>query len=184
MCRKKEITQKGVITLEACISVLSFMMLMLLFAGFFRMFMAQNLTAHAVLETAQSLSLDAYSAEKIGSGNWGSVGELINNLFDYINNDDFSSYQDWYSDDADAAVKDIVRTRFIAYLSGGDKTAADMLLKRLNVENGVDGIDFSGTCVKDGVLYVTLRYQLKYDFKIGNLGKVEVYQKACAKIWQ
>lgn len=184
MCKWKEKTQKGIITLEACISVLFFLMLMLLLAGLFRMFMAQNLIAHATLETVQSLSLDAYSAKKIGSGNWGSVGELINNLFDLTNNDDFSSYKDWYSAPPDLPVKEVVKTRFIAYISGGDKTKADDLLRRLNIEDGIEGIDFSDSVVKEGVLYVVLKYRLEYDFKIGGLGEIEVTQKACAKIWQ
>ena len=164
--------QKGIITLEACISVLSFFMLMILLAGLFRMFMAQNLLAHAALETAESLALDAYSGNKIGSGNWGSVGDLINNLFDLANNDDFSTYEDWYTDSSDVSVGGAVQTRLIAYLSGGDKTEADKLLKRLNIKDGIEGIDLSESHVENGILYVVLKYQLEYDFKIGNLGEI------------
>lgn len=180
---KKE-NQEGIITLEACISVLSFLMLMLLLAGLFRMFMAQNLLAHAALETAESLALDAYSANKIGGGNWESIGDLINNLFESANNDDFSTYDTWYDDSPDASVGNAVQTRLTAYLSGGDRTEADELLKRLNVKDGIEGIDLSESHVENGVLYVVLKYQLEYDFKIGNLGEVKVSQTACSKIWK
>ena len=53
--------QRGMVTLEACVSVLSFLLLMLLLSSLFVMFMAQNMTAHALLQTAESLSLDAYT---------------------------------------------------------------------------------------------------------------------------
>lgn len=41
--------EEGAITLEACVSVLVFLVLMLFLAGFFKMYMAQNATAHTLL---------------------------------------------------------------------------------------------------------------------------------------
>lgn len=186
MAEKRRLTenQRGIISLEACISVLSFLILMLLLAGLFRMFMAQNLTAHAALESAQSLALDAYSGKKIGNGSWESTGSLLNGVFDRINNDDFSSYDDWFSENADVSVENAVEKRFIGFLAGGDRTKADQLLKRLNVKEGIEGVDFSFSKTENGMLYVEIRYQLEYDFQIGGLGTVEVKQKACAKLWQ
>lgn len=178
----------GLLSLEACISVLIFMMMMLILAGLFRMFMAQNATAHAVLETAQSLSLDAYAGEKIGNGGWGSesVGDLINGLFGLYYDNDFSSYDNWFGEaaDRDADVGEVVKRRFTAYISGGDENEADELLERLNVVNGLGGIDFTGSRVENGTLYVNVKYKLKYDFQIGGLGQVDVEQEACAKLWQ
>lgn len=176
----------GLLSLEACISVLIFMMMMLILAGLFRMFMAQNATAHAALETAQSLSLDAYAGKKIGNGSLDSVGDLINGLFGLFNDDDFSSYDNWFGEEADqdANVEEVVKRRFTAYLSGGDTSGADELLERLNVVDGLEGIDFSGSRVENGKLYVSVKYKLKYDFQIGGLGQVEVEQEACAKLWQ
>lgn len=76
--------EEGAITLEACVSVLVFLVLMLFLAGFFKMYMAQNATAHTLLQTSQSLSLDEYSAERIGNGGWESVGDLINGLLNCL----------------------------------------------------------------------------------------------------
>ena len=186
--REEEENQKGMITLEACISVLFFLVLMLLLAGVFRMFMAQNATAHAALETAESLALDAYAAGRIGSENVESVGDLLGGIFELTNNDNFSTYSRWYRDPAEGTLNEdvakAVKKRFIGYLSGGDSAEADNILRRLNVVDGIDGIDFSSSCVNDGVLYVELRYQLEYDVHIGNFGKVAVIQKACSKLWK
>ena len=176
---------RGIISLEACISVISFLLLMLVLAGFFRMFMAQNMTAHAALETAQSLSLEAYSAKKLGNGSLKSVGDFINGLFGKIDDDNFSSYEDWFSSESkQAALPGIAKTRFAAYISGDSEQEADELLERLNVVDGMDGIDFSGSYVENGMLYIVVKYELKYDFKLGKLSTVKVNQKACAKLWE
>lgn len=179
----------GSLSLEACISVMFFLILMLLVAGFFRMFMAQNMTAHAALETAESLSLDAYAAKKMGNEkitdlSVESVNGFVNGLFDYFDDDDFFSYNDWYSDKTDEELASAVKRRFVAYISGGDEEEADQLLSRLNVKDGLKGIDFSESCVKDDILYVNIKYQLNYDFHIGSLGEIDVNQNACAKIWK
>lgn len=174
----------GMLSLEACISVMFFLILMLLLAGFFRMFMAQNVTAHAALETAESLSLDAYAAEKIGNGGIGSVGELINSLIPYNSDDNFSSYNDWVSKEPDESVESAVKTRFIAYVSGGDADEADRFLKRLNVKDGLQGMDFSSSRVENNILYVRIKYKLKYDFHLGNLGEIQVDQEACSRLWK
>lgn len=68
--------EEGAITLEACVSVLVFLVLMLFLAGFFKMYMAQNATAHTLLQTSQSLSVDEYSAEKLGNNGLASVGDF------------------------------------------------------------------------------------------------------------
>lgn len=184
---KKAENKKGIITLEACITVLFFIMLMLLILGLYRMFMVQNTTAHAAFETAESLSLNAYSAEKLGNGDWDSVGDLINGLFGMFSNSDYSTYDNWYDSDenaGDANLADTVKTRFVAYLSGGDEDAADLFLESLNVADGLEGLDFSGSYIDSGILYVQVKYDLQYDFKIGPLDTVSVEQTACAKLWK
>lgn len=180
--RKGQEKTAGMLSLEACISVMLFMVLMLLMAGLFRMFMAQNLTAHAALETAESLSLDAYAGEKIGDGGTGSVGEFVNGLFDYYNDDRFFTYHNWF--DGEESVESAVKKRFTAYISGGDTAKADQFLELLNVEDGLEGIDFSGSRIEDHILYVHIKYKLDYDFHFGSMKSVQVDQKACARLWK
>lgn len=190
----------GMISLEACISVLAFMMLMLLMAGLFRMFMAQNATAHAALETAESLALDAYQAEKLevarmdSMETWKSVNNFLNGLFAAGADENFSSFDRWYDgkesgtiqekENAKVLLENTVKTRFVAYLTGGDEDEADAMLTRLNVVDGLKGINFSGSRVENGVLYVNIKYKLKYDFQIGGLGQIDVEQESCSKLWK
>lgn len=183
----------GMITLEACISVLSFLMLMLFISGLFVVFMAQNLTAHVTLQTAQSLSLDAYSNEKIthsieNMDDADSLGKLIEAFVIRFfgeggeNKEYFVTTDDWYNDPA--KIEEVVKKRFTGYLSGGDENRANSILSMLNVKGDLGDLDFSGSHVKDGTLYVVLSYELEYDFNIGDLGTIKVTQTACAKLWK
>lgn len=181
---------KGAITLEACVSVLSFLILMLLLSSLFLMYMAQNATAHAVLETSESLSLDAYSSSKntIEEGHIGSVEQYISEFVSHFwgrpsKSTSFADSTRWYESKT-IKVPDVVKRRFIGYLAGGDEEKADKELKRMNVVNGLTGLDFSESYVSNDVLYVVLNYELEYDFNIWNMGKVSVHQKACSKLWK
>ena len=182
--------QRGAITLEACVSVLSFMVLMLLISSLFVMFMAQNVTAHVTLQTSESLSLDPYKIESLMKAD-GKIGSLGENLGQFItkwfgsatDNPYYVTDDRWYSGDAEQIEK-AIKTRFIGYLAGGDEVAADEMLLRLNVVDGLSGLDFSESYVVNDTLYIVLKYNLEYDFNIWGLGTVEVEQKACSKLWK
>lgn len=180
--RRKE--EKGAITLEACVSVLAFLVLMLMLSGLFKLFMAQNATAHTLLQTSQSLSLDVYSAEKIGNGGLGSVGELINGLFGLINNDDFTAYEKCYEEGGNEVKATAIKERFVGYLAGGDTEVADAFLKRVKVVDGLDGLDFSESYVVDDTLHIVLKYELEHDMNVWNVENIEVRQTACSKLWK
>lgn len=187
MQKKKE---SGVITLEACVSVFIFLFLMLLLSGLFKMFMAQNMTAHVLLESTQSLALDEYSAKKLGHGDgFGSVGDLINTIFGWTNNDNFTSYEKCYTTGKDAQVNvEAVKRRFIGYLAGGEdakkaEAAADAFLKKVKVVNGVKGLDFKESYVENGTLHIVLKYELEQEINIWDVTNVKVRQTACSKLW-
>ena len=186
----KKDSQAGVVTLEACVSVLSFLLLMILLSSLFFMFMAQNVTAHTVLQTAQSLSFDTYTIEKmkLDNGKVGSIGELLGSVAVDLfgspsENPYFVSNTRWHSGDK-TELTDILQKRFIGYISGGDPSEADAFLKNLNVVGGLSGLDFSESSVEEDVLYIVLRYELEYEFTAWGMGVVEVEQKACAKLWK
>lgn len=186
--KKKDI--KGVITLEACVAVLSFLILMLLLSSLFVMFMAQNVTSHTILQTSQSLSMDVYSTEQLSvdSGSVGSVGDylgqFVTSLFGSSDeNPAFVTDDKWYEGENEK-IAQAVKTRFVGYLTGGNETEADEFLERMNIVDGLDGLDFTGSYVDNDTLYIVLKYNLEYDFNIWNVGKVEVEQTTCSKLWK
>ena len=181
----------GVITLEACVAVLSFLILMLLLSSLFVMFMAQNATAHTVLQTSESLSIDNYSAKHIGTGGFSNASDAVVSIANFIGDlfgvpDDNPNFtgKDKLADASEDDLPKIINKRFIGYLSDGDEKEADRLLKQMNVVNGLDGLDFTDSYVEDDTLYIVLKYELEYDFNIWNVGKVPVKQTACSKLWK
>ncbi len=191
--------ESGMVTLEACISVLFFMIVMFLFYGLFVMYMAQTATAHAVLQTSQSLAVDNYAANKLEDG--ANIPDSINGLKNLMvkflkstdlnlipdNTNSFASNKkmeyDISGDDVEENVSEMAKKRFIAYLANGDDDKADSMLKNMNVENGLAGLDFSESKIEHGNLRVVLKYQLNYEFQIAELGKVQVKQESVSKLW-
>lgn len=186
----RKTNEKGVITLEACVAVLSFLILMLLLSSLFVMFMAQNVTSHTVLQTSQSLSMDVYSTERLSvdSGSIGTVGDYVGQFITGLfgsseDNPAFVTDDKWY-DEEEEQVAAAVKNRFVGYLTGGNTSEADEFLERMNIVDGLEGLDFSSSYVENDTLYIVLKYNLEYDFNIWNVGTVEVKQTTCSKLWK
>ena len=181
-------SEKGMVSLEACITVLFFMVIMFLLSGLFIMYMAQNATAHALLQTSQSLALDNYAASEIGTGDFSSFKDLmVKILGDKIGfipdaNSSFATNEELSKKTAD--IPAMAEKRFIAYLAGGDRDKADTMLRQMKVENGIDGLNFSESKVEGSDLKIVLTYELNYVFQIAELGKVEVRQETSSKLWE
>jgi len=81
-------------------------------------------------------------------------------------------------------VSEAVKSRFVGYLNGGNEEEASSFLKNLNIVNGLDGLDFSGSYVENDTLYVNLKYEMEYDFQPANMENIKVEQTACSKLWK
>lgn len=186
--------EHGFVTLEALITVLFFMVIMFLFYGLFLMYMAQNATAHAILQTSQSLSVDNYAANQLGDGTGfpDGIEDLMVKFFKSLNiglipqdDDYFVSNTEMKTSIDGNNVPEMVKKRFVAYLAGGDEAKADSMLKSMNVEKGLEGLDFSKSEIVDSkYIKVVLKYQLNYEFQIAELGKVDVKQESLSKLWK
>ena len=171
--------QRGAVTVEACVSVLIFILLTLMLSSLFVMFMAQNTTAHVALQTSESLSMDVYRIETLIKED-GKIGSIGDNAED---NPAFVTDARWYLDKE--KIPEAIKTRFVGYLTGsGDTDKANEFLQQLNIVNGLDGLDFSESYVSEDTLYIVLKYKLQYDFNIFDLGEVDVEQKTASKLWK
>lgn len=79
---------------------------------------------------------------------------------------------------------DVVRSRFIAYLAGGDEAMAEKILEKYHIKGGINGISFAGTCVKAGKLYLQITYEIEYEWNMFGLGSRTMQQSCCSKIWK
>ena len=193
--RRKLIKESGLLTLEASIAVTIFIFLMLFMYSIFVIFEVRNEIGHTVLSTANSMSIDAFENSKLGDSD--TLGQIFYNIYGSATNSDtdFTDYKCWYDSttekDANGNEKissdfeSVIRARFIAYLTGGGSADdAETVLKRYHVVGGVEGLDFSGSSVSDGKLYLSVKYEIEYEFNVFNLGKVKFEQSACSKLWK
>lgn len=191
---KKIKNEKGLLSLEACIAVTIFIFLMLFLYSFFVVFEVRNEMGHVTLATANSMSLDAYENDTLGESD--TIGQIFYNVYGQATNsqNDFTDFRKWYDDSTvtdengnvtlSAEFADVVKARFIAYLTSGDADKAEEILKRYHVVNGVDGLDFSGSHISDGKLYLSVKYEIEYEFNVFNLGSNKFEHKACSKLWK
>lgn len=193
--RMKKKSEQGLLSLEASIVVTLFIFLMLFMYSFFVVFEARNSMGHALLATTNSLALDAYENSQLGDNE--SLYSLLRSIYGSINNDkdDFTDYRKWYEDstttNADGttslsgAFSDVLKTRFLAYLSGGKEEDAKKVLDSYHIRDGLEGLDFSGSYVDEkNRLHVSLRYTIDYEFRVFNLSGLKMEQKACSKLWK
>lgn len=191
---KKIKNEKGLLSLEACIAVTIFIFLMLFLYSFFVVFEVRNEMGHVTLATANSMSLDAYENDTLGESD--TIGQIFYNVYGQATNsqNDFTDFRKWYDDSTvtdengnvtlSAEFADVVKARFIAYLTSGDADKAEEILKRYHVVNGVDGLDFSGSHISDGKLYLSVKYEIEYEFNVFNLDSNKFEHKACSKLWK
>lgn len=82
--------------------------------------------------------------------------------------------------------QDVIKKRFVGYLTGGDEAAADEFLKNVKVVDGLDGLDFSESYVADDTLYIVLNYELEYDMNVWSMDPVNVRRRPApnyGRIW-
>jgi hypothetical protein len=158
---------KAIITLEAALVLPVFILVMMFFYGFIVFFTGQNTVQHALIQTAESLSLDSYAPEKLGDDN------LVMDIADFVEDikeifghpdpsDNFSSTEKWYEGDVPSEVE----KRFLGFLANGDENAAKKILKY----GGVHDIDFSTSSVDSGVLTITVSFKQKFIYDFQGLG--------------
>ena len=191
---------RGVISLEASIALTIFIYLMLFMYSFFVVFEARNQMAHTLLTTADSLSLDSFANESVKEN---SVQELIYKIYGNISdsNGTYTNTSKWYDSpsaslekeegEGGEAVEDdgidfhqIVKARFLSYFSGGSEAEANKILKELNIVGGLDALDFSGSYVSDGDIYLSVKYELEYEFQVFGLGSLEMGHECCSRLWK
>ena len=172
----------GLLSLEASIALTIFLFLMLFMYSFLVVFEARNQIGHVLLTTADSLSLDAFANESLG--NEKSIQGILYRVYETTqsSNGYYTESSKWYS--GEGAVEETVKTRFLAYLSGGDRAEANRILRELNIVGGLDGLDFSNCRVSGNDLFLEVSYELEYEFQVFQLDTLSFRQSCCSKLWK
>lgn len=198
---KKEMNEKGkrnsgMLTVEACVSVTIFTLFIIFMSSFLVYFMAQNEMSHALVATAESLSLDSYYNDATYGGSFSeankevTVESLMLNLFDNsyssINNNkaQYVNTSRWYVTLDGKVNAEVIKERFIGYVSPSGEREADDILKGLNIKNGINGIDFTESKIENGKLFIKAKYKFHFFVKLNGLDEFEVTQSVCSGLWK
>lgn len=177
----------GIISIEAAIGITLFLFAILFFYAMFYVTLARNLISHALLQTSQSMALDAYESNKFtadsnASWNANDVSQLLNNWLGIAGaNNGYVDSSRWYEGSV-GNLAGVIRHRFASYLSGGESQTNERL-KALGVEDGLDGMNFSGSYVKGGDLYIILKYEIEPWINFFHVTPIQMTLQARAKLW-
>lgn len=204
---KNDKKESGSVTVEATLCVTLFVLLMLFLVTLFFVVAVQNNIAHAIIQTADSLSMEAYSINKlqsnINSGVKSAITDLsVKLLYSADENQYFATDQRWfdnnqlldqYVEDPSSSTYDpsirtidlssVIKNRFIGYFANGDKEYADTFLSKMGVVDGLSGIDFSESRVEGNKLKIIAKYEIAYLINVGGIGRVTVSQTFSSNIW-
>ena len=173
----------GLLSLEASISLTIFIFMMLFVYSFLVVFEARNQMAHVLLTTADSLALDAFANETVDEKDESIQGVLYQLFSNYQDgNGTYTESTNWYAGSI-ADTQSVVEARFVAYLAGGDRNEADRILRSLNIVDGLNGLDFTGSKVDSGNIIIQVSYTVQYEFNAFGMKDLKMQQSACSKLW-
>lgn len=168
---RKKNSCSGSITLEAAMVVPFFIILMLLVNGFFVMFMGQQIMTHTLIQSAKSMAFDPYSSQRVAANAEDDLADMFVDIFSFASGDHVSTGK-WYDDSNLDDLDEVVEERYIAYLKNSE-TEAKELLENIGVKDGLDGLDFSGCTLEDGILTVKLKYTQEFIFNAADLASFD-----------
>lgn len=184
--RKKEKLNSinGSVTLEACIVVPLFVLLIVFIYGFMFLFAGEQIVNHALIQSAESLSLDSYATEIIGDTSDPDLKNKIINMYNssLSGNEDYASEEKWYENSDN--VKTEVKNRFVAYLADGDIEYATSILETFGIKEGLKGINFTECKVTDeNDLVISITYEQEFLFNFNGLASVTRTKNITQKMW-
>ncbi len=174
---RKEKFNSGSITLEAAMVVPLFIILMLLVNGLFVMFMGQQIMSHTLIQSTKSMAFDPYSSQRVSANEEDDLADMFVDIFSFASGEHVSTDK-WYEDDLDN-IDEIIEERYIAYLRNS-RSDAKLLLDEIGVKNGLEGLDFSGSSLEDGILTVKMKYTQEFIFNAAGLAEFE--RELCVKV--
>lgn len=189
MLRLKK-NESGVVSLEACIVVPMFVLLLLFFYGFIILTTGEQIVNHSLIQCAESLSLDPFATDKFNLDEIDNGGKLVQALYAgqlKKKNQNFASTSKWYSGNKDLLC-DTVKKRFIGFTAGSEDQAAaemyaDSLLREVGVKDGLKGINFTTTKIDNGTLTITVKYKQEFIFNFQGLAAIDREKSVSVKLW-
>ncbi len=169
--------EQGVLTVEAAIVLTLCTMFVLFLFSFARVYSAQSVVSHAVLQSSDALGLESYLRETALHGSEEEIAELANRLTGST-----TATADSFVSLRSGDVPKIIKEKF-AYAIAGTEVLADKKLKSLGVKDGLSGVDFSSSKIdlgNDDVI-VFANYTIEMQFPVFGFKELNVTKAAKSK---
>jgi hypothetical protein len=197
---KKQSNSSGTIAIEASIALTLFIFFVLALYSFFAVFEVQGKVSNAVFQSSQSLSVDPFAIDKTyvdfdEEKSLNAIAFLIDKLGmqkSVVHDKFVTKNNKWFQNSGKASnnkeLARVVKNRFIAYLTAdGTESAAEALLKKYRVHNGLKGMNFNDSQIdSDGNITVCVKYQVDYVFDCPTIGipPMTFKQSSLSHMWR
>ncbi len=169
--------EKGILTVEASFVLTIFIFFVLFLFSFARIYAAQSLMSHAVIQSADATATESYLRETVLTGNETEILELAHRLTGstVISADSFESLRS-------ADLPRVAKEKFSRALSANDADT-DKMLKSYGVKDGLSGVDFSASRIDLGPddIVLNVKYTLEMQFPVLGFREIEFSKSAKAK---
>lgn len=169
--------QEGILTVEASISLTLMVLFMLFLFSFARVYRAQSVVSHGVIQSADAIALESYLREAAYENDAASTSFWLGHL---TGQNDVSAES--LTRLKDANIGQLAKQKFIAAVA--DSSAhADAKLQKLGVKNGLSGVQFTVAYLDEtaGDVVLGANYTVELQFPLFGARELALTKTAKAK---
>ncbi len=178
-------SRKGSLTVEASIALTAFMFIVVMVLSFSNVYRAQSIVSHATLQASQSLAIETYYRETVSESKSADLVSKLIKLTSLIGGDLIAGLDDGFASlgDSGTNITKIIKKAF-AYSIADNVDTADKILEDAGISDGLDGIDFSYSAIKDGDIIVHAKYKVKMPFSFFGEMTIELSKSTKVKAFK
>jgi len=182
LARRAAMTKdRGSLTIEASLALTAFIFFIMMFLGFNTVYRVQGVVSHAALQASQSLAINSFMRETVGSGKTVKSIENIASFAEFFLGSDMTfddGFESLGSDNINLSSQ--IKTQFV-YAIASNEIDADNKLKKLGVKNGLQGISFSESKVENSKIYIRVKYTVELPYNFFGVKEVVLYKTTVSK---
>jgi hypothetical protein len=177
MISRKWKDESGTIAIEATISLTLFILFILFFMNFAKIYQAQNLMAFGALETAKAISYENYMKEALLETDIGGVLDALANLQGDVTGEDKEAI-------LMGGLEQRIQKHFYQFINGDGQAGADQYMKMLGIKDGTAGLNFSSSSLDDEKVVVSVHYQVQFMVPLFGIDHVDMEESAASRLWK
>ncbi len=173
---------EGIMTIEASISFTIFLLLIVFILCFGKLYIAQNMVNHAVLQTARNLSIQTVYDKTAPDSEIQVVTDGLTQFYEYMKlffgQGQLPSREQVNEISHKGDLGDI-KQEFKYVLTSNNTMDGESYIKWAGIEHGISDIEFNGSKIGDDI-FIKAKYKVRFNFPF--IGKQYLYMNQEAKV--